>query len=119
MGVRMAHHAAVGHHMHVLMLVSVRRIAVMHVAMVMEVIMLASMLVGGFVLVPVRVPRLVLMSMLVRMLRLVGMGMTVDRPVRMHVLVLVAFDLRFAAAATAGCAHFRSPRRRVRRPRFP
>jgi hypothetical protein len=103
--------------MHVIMLVSMRRAALVHVAMMMEVIMLAAMVVGGFVLVLMSV----IMSMLVRMLRLVGMGMTVDCPVRMHVLVLVAvaFDLRFAAAATAGCAHLRSPRRRVRRPRFP
>jgi hypothetical protein len=97
------------------MLMSMWRVAVVHVAMVMEVIMLAAMLMGCVVLV--RMP----MFVLVRVFRLVGMGMTVDRPVRMHVLVLVAvaLDLRFAAAAAAGCAHVRSPRRRVRRLRFP
>jgi hypothetical protein len=67
----------------------------------------------------VRVPMFVFVPVLVRVFRLVGMGMTVDRPVRMHVLVFVAiaFDLRFAAAAAAGCAHSCSPRRRLRRRR--
>ena len=95
--VRMPHHAAVGHHVHVVMLVSMWRVAVVHVAMVMEVIVLTAMVMGGAVLV----------------------RMPVRGSVRMHVLVAVAFDLRFAAAAAAGCTHVRSPRRRVRRLRFP
>jgi hypothetical protein len=124
-GVRMTHHAAIGHHVHVVMLVLMWRVAVVHVAMVMEVIMFAAMLMGRVVLVrmpvrgPVRMPMFVLVSVLVRVFRVVGMAMTVDRPVRMHVLVLVAvaFDLRFAAAAAAGCAHVCSPESRLRRRR--
>jgi len=123
----MPHHAAVGHYMHVVMLVSMWRVAVVHVAMVMKVIMLAAMIMGGVVLVrmpvrgSVRMPMFVFVSMFVRVFRFEGRGMTVNRPVRMHVLVpvAVAFDLRFAAAAAAGCAHVRSPRRRLRRLRFP
>ncbi|HQR55610.1 MAG TPA: hypothetical protein PLW72_06440 [Burkholderiaceae bacterium] len=123
----MTHHAAVGHHVHVVMLVPVGRAAFVYVAMVMEVIVLAAMVMGGVVLVrvPVRgavcMPMFVFMPVLVGMLRLVGMGMAVDSSVGMDVLVLVAiaFDHRFAAAAAAGCAHVRSPRRRFRRLRFP
>jgi K+-sensing histidine kinase KdpD len=93
--VRMPHHAAVRHYVHVVVLVCIRRAAVVHVAMVMKVIMLAAMFMGG--VVSVRMP--------------------VRGSVLMHVLVVVAFDLRFAAAAAAGCAHVCSPRRRLRRRR--
>jgi hypothetical protein len=85
MRVRVTHDAAVGHHVHVLVLVVVSSSAVMHVAVMVKMVVFAA----------VTVPAVVRVAVLVH------------GTVRMDVLVFVAFafDLGFAAAAATGRAH--------------
>jgi hypothetical protein len=95
------HDAAVGHHVHVLVHKWIRRVAIVHMTVVMQVVVRTIVALVVIVVMPMHV--------------------TMNGSVRVHVLVLMrrvvhrAFDLGFAAAASTGRAHDGSPRCRLSR----
>jgi hypothetical protein len=132
--VDMAHQAAVRHDVGVLVRMGWLRVAFVLVAVVMQVIMVRAMAMGSLVHVVVPVRGAIGMGVLVRVclcmvMRMVVPGivrvrMPVHRAIGMRVLMLVriALDAGFAAAAAAGRAHVRPPLafwRRLRRLRLP
>jgi hypothetical protein len=136
--VDMAHQAAVRHDVGVLVRMGWLRVALVLVAVVMQVIVVRAMAMGSLVhvVVPVRgaigmgvlvhVCLCMIMRMVVRMVvpGIVRVRMPVHRAIGMRVLMLVriALDAGFAAAAAAGRAHVRPPLafwRRLRRLRLP
>jgi hypothetical protein len=129
-----SHDAAVGHHVRVLVFMMMGRVAIVHMPVVMEVVVLAVVAMRVIVIMRVAVRRAVGVAVLVRVLRrmadvvvlvfaVMAMGLTMDGSIRVHVLMLMrrflprAFDLGFAAAAATGRAHDVSPRCRLSRRR--
>jgi hypothetical protein len=133
-GMQVSHDAAVGYHVHVLMLM--RRVAIVQMTVVMEMVVLAVVAMRVFVIMRVAVRRAIRVVVLVRVfwhmadvvvrvfaVMAMAMDVAMHCSVQVHVLVLMcrflprAFDLGFAAAAATGRAHDVSPRCRLSRRR--